>query len=126
MKTLITVSTILLALVISFSSVISCTQSEKDKKIAEHLQALQSDNLLVRKDATRALGKMGKDAVPALIKALADEDVEVRGAATTALWVIGEDAKEALPTLRILASNDPREEVKTAAKEAIRKIEEGK
>src|SRR5262245_12626371 len=47
--------------------------------------------------AADALGRIGKTAVPALIKALADKDPKVRARAAQALARIGPDAAPAVP-----------------------------
>jgi HEAT repeat protein len=53
----------------------------------------------IRLSAGKALGAMGPEAVPALIKALKDEDSVVRGYAARALGEIGPAAKDAIPAL---------------------------
>jgi HEAT repeat protein len=73
-----------------------------------------------------AMGPAAKDAVPDMIQVLsrhhfADDD-ELRRAAAEALGRIGPAAAAALPKLRQVAADDPEEEVRQAARDAVRKI----
>ena len=64
------------------------------------LQLLQDKDRNIRRDATWALGRIGKrseDVVPALIQALQDEDEIVRRAVTFALAETG--AENTVPVL---------------------------
>jgi HEAT repeat protein len=64
--------------------------------------ALQDENPQVRRQAARALGKMGPDAepaVPELTAAMNDTDAMVREAAAQALGKIGPAAAPAIPAL---------------------------
>ncbi|GIW78515.1 MAG: hypothetical protein KatS3mg105_0322 [Gemmatales bacterium] len=70
----------------------------------------------------RALGKIGKDAVSALIERVEKEPVvEVRLAAIVELGNIGPDAKDAVGVLTA-ASKDGRKAIRDAATEALKKI----
>lgn len=69
-----------------------------------------------------ALEKIGKVAVPALIKALADNQDWVRYGACEALGRIGPDAEAALPALKGRFDKDRNFEVRAAAGRAARKI----
>jgi HEAT repeat protein len=63
---------------------------------------LRAPVLVVRREAAFQLGRIGKDgkdAVPALIKALDDSDQQVSSLAISALANIGPDATEAIPAL---------------------------
>ena len=66
---------------------------------------------------------VAEKAVPLLIKLLIDEDQGVRINAAIALGVIGKKAKEAIPALRKL-ENDDYAEVRGAASESIKKIQQ--
>ncbi len=72
--------------------------------MAEVLAALKTNSSwVVRSDAAKTLGKLGKDAqaaIPALIDALGDKDHSVRSRAAEALGLLGAAAKEAVPALR--------------------------
>ena len=60
------------------------------------IKQLGHENQSVRSNATRALGQIGKPAVPTLIKALDDADSSVRYNAAWALGQIGKPAQEVL------------------------------
>lgn len=79
------------------------------------IQALGDENEDVRAGATRALGKIGSEAIPALVQALGNEDKNVHEAAAKALGAIG---PEAVPAL-IQAMGDEDEVVRRAAAEAV-------
>jgi 3-methyladenine DNA glycosylase AlkC len=88
------------------------------------IQALEDEELEVRRSAALALGEMGPaavDAVPALIRALEDENVFVRRDAADALGDIGPGAVEAVPAL-IQALGDENDYVRMAARYALRNI----
>jgi HEAT repeat protein len=73
----------------------------------------------IRWQATGALSKMGKAAVPGLVTALQDEDWKVRRSACEALWGIGEPA--AVPGLAeaLLDRNDVVRQAAASALEAM-------
>lgn len=71
-----------------------------------------------------ALGKIGgAEVVPVLIEALENPDDDVRRTATRALGNLGALARPALTALEKVRADDPREINRTAAAEALRKIE---
>lgn len=83
--------------------------------------ASKDENRNVRYAAVWALGKIGdKSAVPALIEALKEEDKNARQQAIRALGEIGDTA--ALEALTCVAENDKDKDVRSAAEEAIKKI----
>jgi len=75
----------------------------------------------VQETVADALGRIGADAVPAIIKALSHPDVEVRVQATHALALIGSRAEAAVPELARLLSDD-NEEVRRGAARALGQI----
>jgi HEAT repeat protein len=75
----------------------------------------------VQETVADALGRIGGDAVPAIIKALSHPDVEVRVQATHALALIGSRAAAAVPDLARLLS-DESEEVRRGAARALGQI----
>jgi HEAT repeat protein len=77
----------------------------------------------VRIKVAQALVRIGEPSVPSLVEALKHAKEEVRLLAATALGEIGADAKPALPALR-KAADDPVEDVRRAAADAIRLIEQ--
>lgn len=88
------------------------------------IQALEDEELVVRRSAALALGKMGPaavDAVPVLIRALGDESWKMRWDAANALGAIGPGAVEAVPAL-IRALGDEEVYVRMAAAHALRDI----
>jgi HEAT repeat protein/S1-C subfamily serine protease/DNA-directed RNA polymerase subunit RPC12/RpoP len=76
----------------------------------------------LQRDATEALGKMGKPAVKPLTNLLIHRDPNIRACAVEALGEIGPDAKSAVDLLNRLAKFDRVPEVRDAAKEAVKKI----
>jgi HEAT repeat protein len=63
------------------------------------INALTHQNLDVQQDASEALGKIGKPAVPLLIEILEDTKSEGWVCAARAISMIGPDAKAAVPAL---------------------------
>jgi HEAT repeat protein/S1-C subfamily serine protease len=84
------------------------------------ISSLQEGRL--RRDATEALSKMGKPAVKPLIALLIARDPNIRICAVVALGEIGPDAKSAVDLLNRLARVDRAQEVRDAAKDAVKKI----
>lgn len=80
------------------------------------LEMLKSDVPQERYGASRALEKIGKPAVPALIEALKSTKKEVRNTAISTLEKIGD--KSALEALQRVAESDLDESVREAAKKA--------
>jgi len=69
-------------------------------EVQKHIEALKSPELNVRREAARALGEIGPeavDAVPELIEALNDEDMDL--IALSALKQIGPAAIAAVPAI---------------------------
>ncbi len=66
-----------------------------------------------------ALGRMGPRAVPALTAALHFDDLDIRLAAALALFDIGTAARTAIPALRNVADNTPRDALKAACRAAL-------
>jgi len=84
-------------------------------------EKLKDGNVLVRRYAALALGRMGKKAKaagPALTEALKDKEAVVRRNAAAALGLIGPEAKEAVPALTALLA-DPDANVIFAAARAL-------
>jgi HEAT repeat protein len=81
-------------------------------------------DILCTVESLGLIGPAAKDAVPVLIKeGLDDEDAILRQLTAEALGRIGPAAKDALPQLRQLAEADLDEDVQTAARAAVEKIE---
>ena len=93
-------------------------------RIQNLMSALRSENIDVRGQATEVLGKIGLEAVPALIKALKDGDKIVRSSTAEALIKIGPEAKAAVPAL-IETLNDKDGYVRRRAADALGKIGSG-
>jgi HEAT repeat protein len=103
-------------------------------------RALSDESLTVRYFAARALRAMGPAAASAVTALIAALDThpsrqpglegppryygDARLLAVNALAAIGPAAKAAIPKLREVAARDDASDVRTAAAEAIRKIEE--
>ncbi|MCL2689328.1 MAG: HEAT repeat domain-containing protein, partial [Chitinispirillia bacterium] len=77
----------------------------------------------IRKLVHTAFADMQGAGIGSLIRALNDKDPQLRLAAIATLETIGPLAKNALVRLRKVAEEDSEEEVKEAAKKAIKKIE---
>lgn len=73
------------------------------------------------KDASEALAKIGKPAVPALVEALRDKDRHRARYAARALRHIGQDAADAIPALS-RSLEDPDTETRVYAVEALEKM----
>jgi len=92
--------------------------------VPDLLDALKSNDPLLRQNAALALGAIGPDAaeaVPGLTEALRDGQWTVRRQAALSLGAIGPAAKSALPELDKL-KKDPHKPVAQAAIEAGKKI----
>jgi HEAT repeat protein len=98
--------------------------SEAREALPDLLDALKSDDPLVRQNAALALGAIGPDAaeaVPGLTEALHDGQWAVRRQAAISLGDIGPAAKSALPELDKL-KKDAHKPVAQAASDAGKKI----
>jgi hypothetical protein len=93
---------------------------ERAKDAAPTLAGLLSDTDC-QKDAANALGRIGKAAVPHLLKVLEGKDAVARMWAVRALDRIGPDAQEAVPALE-KARSDPSVSVRDAAKAALENV----
>lgn len=82
---------------------------------------LQYENEDIRTRAARALGAIGPDAIPSLLKALKDGNAEVRGCAAAGFYEMGANGEEAVPELAA-ALHDSNAEVRTRIAEALEKI----
>jgi HEAT repeat protein len=85
------------------------------------MKALQDKNLLVRRSAADVLAKIGPPAIPDLVKALNNFDAGVLSSATSVLGSIGAEAKMAVPKLILLLKN-PNANVRGSAAYALGSI----
>jgi HEAT repeat protein len=85
-------------------------------------EELKGDDPAVRRKVARALRWLGVEAVPTIIGALDDEDRQVRFAAVESLQTMGPIATEAVPMLEQIFKTDPRNSLRMAAANALRKI----
>lgn len=75
--------------------------------------------------AADALGKIGSaEVVPALMEGLASPDEGIRGASIKSLGSLGDIAKPALAALEKARQDDARAEIRAAAADALRRIEQ--
>lgn len=88
-------------------------------KVDEFMDELKHGSTFARGNAAYVLGKMGKQAVPALIDALNSEQIEVRRYASYALGRIGDST--AVPALK-KASRDAHRGVAKWAGDALKAI----
>ena len=107
-----------------------CEKLTQEQKVEKLIKQLQDQNVDVRMNTVRALGKIGtpeaikaaEDAIPFLIQQLQNgQDKWVRMLAAMALGPIGEGAVNAVPTL-IQTFQDPHATVRQGAAEALEKI----
>jgi HEAT repeat protein len=82
---------------------------------------LRSPEYEFRWEASAALGKLGKAAVPELINALAEKDFETKEAAIASLGTLGPEAEAAVDALR-LALEHPHSVVRTMAAYSLSSI----
>ncbi len=90
----------------------------RGKPVAFWAEQLRQDDPQARDQASLALGKIGKPAVPALRDALGEPNPAVRLAAARALAKMYRDAADALPEL-IPLLQDPDTSIQAAAARAI-------
>lgn len=81
--------------------------------------AIKDSDYRIRYIATRALGSIGKPAVPALLSFLQALDYDLRGPAIEALGQIGPEAKEAVPELVAMIPTTVREYSSAASDEVL-------
>nr|WP_044181354.1 HEAT repeat domain-containing protein [Pirellula staleyi] len=82
--------------------------TENDAAGRDHFQLQPFEQWTEEQTATDALGRIGPPAIPALIQALRSQDPIVRRKAAEVLARMGSDAKEAVPDLiRLLDDPDP-------------------
>lgn len=89
------------------------------------IEALQSPEAKIRKQAAFKLGNVGPsdpNALPALLAALNDGDASVRREAILAVLKCGIEARTAVPTLRALQQHDPNEQVRQCAAKAVERL----
>ncbi len=80
------------------------------------LKSLKDTDEAIRKSASAALARYGREALPALRKALTESDEEIRQGAILALGGIGSESREALPELTpLLKGAQPYSRVLAAA-----------
>ena len=106
-----------------------CTQQTQEEEIQTLIQDLGRDTPSLRwmrttprEAAKKKLGKMGKDVVPALVRALSQADSSIQSGVTDTLASIGKDAVPAMtqllkdPSVKLHAANAL---LKMAAKESV-------
>jgi len=97
-----------------------------DRDIAALVGLLNDEVDSVRLGATRALARIGTEAVsgvPKLADLLKDNSDEVCLAAAQALGAIGQEAKPAVPALKAALKVDKGDDFRTNVLDAIKKIE---
>ncbi len=105
----------------ALSIIVGIAPAHAEERVAALTRMLASSSAKTRLSAVLALAKLGDHAAQKpLVTALRDPSVQVRAVAATALGRLGCEA--ALPTLRVLASNDTDDDVRKAASNAAMKI----
>jgi HEAT repeat protein len=89
--------------------------------LTKHL--LEDEAEIVSRSCAGALGRIGAAGVPGLVKGLGHESASIREASAAALGQVGQPARDALDSLRKASKEDADAEVKTAATEAIGRID---
>ena len=98
------------------------------KPVSHWVQALQSPDARLRKQAAFKLGNVGPadpTALPALIGALKDRDAWVRREAILAVLKCGPAARDAIPALTDLQKNATDASTRTSATKALEKLQSG-
>lgn len=96
------------------------------KSVRHWVEALQSPDARLRKEAAFKLGNVGAAdpaALPALVGALKDRDAAVRREAVLALLKFGPAAREAVPPLTELRERDRDPKVRSCAAKALEKLQ---
>ena len=98
------------------------------KPVSHWVQALQSPDARLRKQAAFKLGNVGPadpTALPALIGALKDRDAGVRREAILAVLKCGPTARDAIPALSDLRKNASDAQTRTLSSKALEKLQGG-
>ena len=98
------------------------------KPVSHWVQALQSPDARLRKQAAYKLGNVGPadpTALPALIGALKDRDAWVRREAILAVLKCGPAARDAIPALTDLQKNASDASTRASATKALEKLQGG-
>ena len=96
------------------------------KPVGHWVQALQSPDARLRKQAAFKLGNVGPadpTALPALIGALKDRDAGVRREAILAVLKCGPTARDAIPALTDIQKNASDAQTRTHATKALEKLQ---
>ena len=95
-------------------------ENNETDDVAELIQGLGNDQIWL--ENSRALVRIGKPAVPALIDALRDEDHRVRFRAINTLGELGAIAESATPMLGQLQRLDPKDYIRDRADLVLKQI----
>lgn len=113
------------AVMLLFATSLLDDRSRANHFEAAWLEALESNELSVRKQAIRALGDAGGLSEPgmqALVESLDDANPDIREAAVTALGRSGAAARTYSARLLKVQKSDPIPEVRLAAEEALAQV----
>ena len=113
------------AVMLLFATSLLDDRSRADHFEAAWLEALESNELSVQKQAIRALGDAGGLSEPgmqALVESLDDANPDIREAAVTALGRSGAAARTHSARLLKVQKSDPIPEVRLAAEEALAQV----
>ena len=92
----------------------------KNDNVAKLIQDLGSRQTCI--ESSRALVRIGKPAVPALIDALHDEDHSIRLRVINTLGELGSVAEAATPMLRQLRVSDPKDYIRDRVNQVLKQI----
>src|SRR5439155_26814653 len=85
-------------------------------------KAKDDPDVTVRQSALRTLGRMGKDAAPAVLEGLKDREPAVQVLALRTLPAVKVEAKTAVPAVEALATKSDVAQVRSAAVNALGKL----
>ena len=96
------------------------SDNNETNDVAGLIQGLGNEQIWL--ENSRALVRIGKPAVPALIEALRDGDHRVRFRAINTLGALGGVADAAIPMLRQLRVFDPKDYIRDRADQVLKQI----
>lgn len=105
---------------VSRSEVMVEASVDQSQVINQLIQQLKTEDLEIRSNAAKSLGRMGESAIPALIPLLDNQDMWVRSSAADALGEMGESAKAISVLMPLRKDQDSL--VRSRATKALKKL----
>jgi HEAT repeat protein len=94
----------------------------KEALAALSKKAKGDEDAMVRQSAVRTLGKMGRDAEPAVIASLKDKEPSVQAMALRTLAAMKPDAKKVAPLIEEVATKAESEQVRAVAVQTLERV----